>query len=95
MEAREEDDRTVSNLLSAYLDAKNYMFVDYEDLSNDTDMQMGKVFALLGVKQRKVQSQMEKIHEGKLTRDYFKKGQQDAVREALETSKFRWMLDGW
>jgi LPS sulfotransferase NodH len=95
MEAREADDRTVSSLVSTYLDTANYAFVDYEDLSRETEVQMERLFDLLGVEQRKVQSQMEKIHEGKLTRDYFKKGQQDAVKEALEKSEFRWMLDGW
>ena len=95
MEAREADDKAVSNLVSTYLDTANYAFVDYEDLSRETEKQMERLFALLGVEQRKVQSQMEKIHEGKLTRDYFKKGQQDAVKEALEKSEFRWMLDGW
>eukprot|EP00563_Minutocellus_polymorphus_P005591 CAMPEP_0181034392 /NCGR_PEP_ID=MMETSP1070-20121207/7787_1 /TAXON_ID=265543 /ORGANISM="Minutocellus polymorphus, Strain NH13" /LENGTH=506 /DNA_ID=CAMNT_0023111925 /DNA_START=51 /DNA_END=1571 /DNA_ORIENTATION=- len=95
IEAREEDDRAVSNLVSTYLDATNYAFVDYEDLSGKTEVEMGRLFALLGVEERNVQSQMEKIHEGKLTRDYFREGQQDAVKEALENSEFRWMLDGW
>ena len=95
MEAREADDKTVSNLVSTYLETANYAFVDYEDLSRETEVQMERLFELLGVEKRKVESQMEKIHEGKLTRDYFKKGQQDAVKEALEKSEFRWMLDGW
>ena len=95
MEKREAEDREVSNLVSSNLDTANYAFVDYEDLSRETEVQMERLFELLGVEQRKVQSKMEKIHEGKLTRTYFKKGQQDAVKEALEKSEFRWMLDGW
>ena len=95
IEAREKDDREVSNLISTYLDADRYAFVDYENLSDRTGEEMGRIFALLGVQERPVRSQMEKIHEGKRTRDYFRKERQEGVKEALEASEFRWMLDGW
>lgn len=95
IEAREKDDREVSNLVSTYLDADHYAFVDYEDLSDHTEEEMARIFALLGVEERTVRSQMEKIHEGKRTRDYFRKERQEGVKEALKASEFRWMLDGW
>ena len=84
IEAREKDDREVSNLVSTYLDADHYAFVDYEDLSDHTEEEMARIFALLGVEERTVRSQMEKIHEGKRTRDYFRKERQEGVMQSFD-----------
>jgi len=95
MEEKTEADTKVSNLISSYLDSENYAFVDYEDLSDKTDEEMARLFDLLGVEAQTVETQMEKIHEGKQTRSYFKPNQQEALKEALEQSQYSWVLDGW
>ena len=95
MEEKTEADTKVSNLVSSYLDSDNYAFVDYEDLSDKTDEEMARLFYLLGVEAQRVETHMEKIHEGKQTRSYFKRNQQEALKEALEQSQYSWVLDGW
>lgn len=95
MEDKAEEDTKIANLISAHLESTNYAFVDYEDLSAKTDREVARLFDLLGVEEKRVETELEKIHEGKKTRKYFVSKQQKPLKEALEHSEFAWVLDGW
>lgn len=89
------DDVTFAQLLSSIhgLEATS---VYYEDLVNNTDLEMTRVFTFLGEETERVSSTFLKIHKDSRSRDFFEEKGRHQLQAALqERSDFASMLDGW
>ncbi|KAL7465193.1 hypothetical protein ACHAXS_005523 [Conticribra weissflogii] len=91
LDEKSEEDSEVENLLSAEFGNDGYLTVYYEDLNNDKQGEMNRVFDFLGVEHEVVSSDLIKIHEGKRAREYFK--EKTVVQNAIRDSKYAFVLD--
>jgi len=84
--------KAATDLLDAHYGPGGYLSLYYEDLDQDNQGEMSRIFNFLGVEDEKVQSEYTKIHEGQRTREYFAEEDRDEVEAAIRESRFEYML---
>lgn len=83
----------VNNLLLDEFGENGFHTVFYEDLNNDNQGEMDRIFDYLGVERQSVKSEFAKIHEGKRGRDYFDDEDQKSVEKAIRNSSYAFNLE--
>jgi LPS sulfotransferase NodH len=85
--------KAATDLLDAHYGTDGgYLTLYYEDLDQDNQGEMTRIFNFLGVEDEKVKSEYTKIHEGQRTREYFAEEDRDDVEAAIRESRFEYML---
>lgn len=85
--------KAATDLLDAHFGPEGYLTIYYEDLDEDNQREMDRIFDYLDVASVKVQSEYTKIHEGKRTREYFAEEDRAEVEAAIRDSRFADMLE--
>lgn len=85
--------KAATDLLDAHFGPEGYLTIYYEDLDEDNQREMDRIFGYLDVESVKVQSEYTKIHEGKRTREYFAEEDRAEVEAAIRDSRFADMLE--
>lgn len=92
------DVNTITGLLEKKFKTDPDVFetVIYEDLSDDMNKEMARLFKHLGVPVRPVQTDLAKIHKDKKIHEYFVEEDQEPIREYLQnSSEYSFLLDQW
>jgi LPS sulfotransferase NodH len=85
--------KAATDLLDAHFGSEGYLTIYYEDLDDDNQREMDRIFDYIDVESIKVQSEYTKIHEGKRTREYFAEEDRAEVEAAIRNSRFADMLE--
>ena len=85
--------KAATDLLDAHFGPEGYLTIYYEDLDENNQREMDRIFGYLDVQSVKVQSEYTKIHEGKRTREYFAEEDRDEVEAAIRDSRFAGLLE--
>ncbi|KAL7467877.1 hypothetical protein ACHAXS_010246 [Conticribra weissflogii] len=88
-----DENLDVDDLLLAEFGENGYHKVFYEDLNNDNQGEMDRIFDYLGVERQSVKSEFAKIHEGKRGRDYFQEADRNNVEKAIRNSSYAFTLE--
>jgi len=92
-DAKADENVFVNNLFLDEFGENGFHTVFYEDLNNDNQGEMDRIFDYLGVERQSVKSEFAKIHEGKRGRDYFDEENQNSVEEAIRNSSYAFTLE--
>ncbi|KAL7465827.1 hypothetical protein ACHAXS_006138 [Conticribra weissflogii] len=83
----------VDDLLFGEYGEENYHTIYYEDLRNDSEGEMNRMFDFLGVKHEEIEGELSKEVEDKPIREYFNEDDRDYVEKAIREAGYESMLD--
>mmetsp|Transcript_19624 Transcript_19624/g.38802 ORF Transcript_19624/g.38802 Transcript_19624/m.38802 type:complete len:364 (-) Transcript_19624:135-1226(-) len=92
---REQSDQNkyVDDLLTAEFGDDGFHTMYYEDLNNDNQGEMNRIFDFLELEHEKVESQFTKIHKGKHASEYFSEKNKERVEGVIRNSEFAFVLE--
>mmetsp|Transcript_16892 Transcript_16892/g.35224 ORF Transcript_16892/g.35224 Transcript_16892/m.35224 type:complete len:348 (-) Transcript_16892:126-1169(-) len=83
----------IDDLLFAECGEDNYHTVYYEDLRNDSQGEMNRMFDFLGVNHEEIEGDLPKELDDKHIKEYFNEDDRDYVEKAIKEAGYKSMLD--
>mmetsp|Transcript_25510 Transcript_25510/g.53435 ORF Transcript_25510/g.53435 Transcript_25510/m.53435 type:complete len:355 (+) Transcript_25510:44-1108(+) len=83
----------VDDLIFAEYGEDGFHTVYYEDLANNEEKEMNRIFDYLNVAHEVVESEFVETHGGKKAREYFAEDDREKVEEAIKESEYEFMLE--
>ncbi|KAL7464787.1 hypothetical protein ACHAXS_005120 [Conticribra weissflogii] len=83
----------VDDLIFAEYGEDGFHTVYYEDLANNEEEEMNRIFDYLGVAHEEVESEFVETHGGRRAREYFAEADRGKVKDAISESEYKFMLE--